>query len=91
VQYPESRSIDLNFTQVLHTAIHKEKLAETISERDVVKFLEMAHMLREQMELSEDDDAQVEAMADLAAAIVAKSSEVDLWTSPPLTEHDSDS
>ena len=53
MQYPESRLIDLNFTQILHTAIHKEKLAETISERDVVKFLEIAHMLREQMELSQ--------------------------------------
>lgn len=81
----------MNFTQALHTAIHKVELADPISEQDVIKFLEMAHMLREQMELSEDDDAQVEAVAELAAAVVAKSSEVDLWTSPPLTEQDSDS
>ena len=56
------------------------KLANYISKRDVVKFLGVAHMLKIDPEPSQDEYADIQVIAELAADIVAECSKIDSWT-----------
>jgi len=88
--YPQFRPIDLSFTQALHTAIHKQHLADTIPKRDVIFFLEHAHVSNEDADDAADVFVRAETIAPRAAKQAASSSNVASWSFPRPKEYDSD-